>query len=232
MKALGVALLAARREFGAARKDKSNPAFKSKYATLESVMDAIDEPLSRHGVIYWQSIEPGTADAPPSLVLTVMHAESGETATSTCPLLSDASGRANPMQVLGSAVSYAARYTLLRFFGLSQEDDDGEGAYPRQQPQRYEAPRPQQPARPAAPAANGHEAPRKSFAATVMERAGSDDYHRVMNHFYGWASRCGFVNGQAADNDLRKQQLNAAATEHRAEFAAEWTRYISQPATA
>jgi hypothetical protein len=225
MKALAKALLEARREFGSARKDKSNPAFKSKYATLESVMDAIDEPLSRHGVIYWQSIEPGTADAPPSLVLTVMHAESGESVTSSCPLLSDASGRANPMQVLGSAVSYAARYTLLRFFGLSQEDDDAQGAYPprhQPQPERRPEPAPRQ-----APAPSGNGGGPRKFSDDVKAATGEGDgFWKAIHHMHSFAMRAGHVAGKVSRPGDKIRELDDAARQHGEVMFAELNAYV------
>jgi hypothetical protein len=40
----------------------------------------------------------------------------------------DGTGNRNPVQAMGSTITYARRYALMSFFALVGEDDDGEGA--------------------------------------------------------------------------------------------------------
>ncbi len=120
---LFAALSKAQAEIKGAVKDSTNPHFKSRYADLESVIEAVKQPFFKFGLSFVQSVE---GDA---LVTTICHA-SGGTITSRVPLII---GK-NDMQGVGSAITYARRYGLAAAAGVSQTDDDGNAA--------CEAPRP------------------------------------------------------------------------------------------
>jgi hypothetical protein len=136
------ALMAARAEFTGAKKDAKNPHLRNRYPSLDSMMEACDEALRRHGLSYVQPIAL-VENVGPVLRTVLCHAESGETIVGECPLLIDSSAKINPMQCLGSAVTYARRYSLESMLGIGREDDDGDGAYPqhglRAEPQRAPA---------------------------------------------------------------------------------------------
>ena len=100
---------------GAVRKNANNPFHKSKYATIESVIDTISEPLKECGLGYFQCVEDRF------LVTTIYSTDEDGTITSKVPLLL----QKEDMQQLGSAITYARRYALVSMFGLEQEDDDG-----------------------------------------------------------------------------------------------------------
>lgn len=100
---------------GAVRKNANNPFHKSKYATIESVIDTISEPLKECGLGYFQCVEDKF------LVTTIYSTDEDGTITSKVPLLL----QKEDMQQLGSAITYARRYALVSMFGLEQEDDDG-----------------------------------------------------------------------------------------------------------
>lgn len=113
------ALLKAQQAIAFAAKDSKNPAFKSTYANLESVIDAIKAPLNDNGVLFIQTFSPSQ---PGFLALTtrLMHT-SGEWIEDemTMPLQKqDAAG-------YGSAATYSRRYALSAITGLYQADDDG-----------------------------------------------------------------------------------------------------------
>ena len=118
MSELVKALIAARKEMTAAKKGKDNPFFKSKYADLSSVIEAVKEPLEAHGLSFVQDIDNG------SVVTVILH-ESGESMRlAPFPVLStkqDAQG-------VGSGVTYARRYSLQTALGVPAEDDDGNAA--------------------------------------------------------------------------------------------------------
>jgi hypothetical protein len=100
-------------------KDSTNPHFKSRYADLESVIDAIRSAFAANGLSFFQSVsEDGLR-----LITTIAH-ESGETISGSVPLII---GK-NDMQGVGSAISYARRYSLAALAGISQTDDDGNAA--------------------------------------------------------------------------------------------------------
>ena len=105
-----------------ATKDATNPAFRSKYADLESVIDAIKKSLNDNGIMFIQSFSPSDANRL-SLTTRLMH-ESGEWIEDTLnmPL------QKNDAQGYGSAATYSRRYALAAITGLYQADDDGNEA--------------------------------------------------------------------------------------------------------
>ena len=115
------ALAAAQIEMGPALKDSTNPAFKSKYADLASVMAACLPALNKHGIAV---IQPPVDDDAGRYVKTILAHESGETLECRVPLII---GK-NDMQGYGSAVTYARRYGLMSMAGIAPEDDDGNAA--------------------------------------------------------------------------------------------------------
>ena len=121
-KGLYAALAAAQAEMGKALKDSTNPAFKSKYADLGSVMDACMPALNKHGIAV---LQPLVDDEHGRYVQTVfVHGTTGETTQCRVPLIV----AKNDMQGYGSAVTYARRYGLMAMAGIAPEDDDGNAA--------------------------------------------------------------------------------------------------------
>lgn len=116
------ALLKAQKEITFAVKDSTNPHFKSSYADLESVIEAIKKPLNDNGIIFIQSFSPSEAGKL-NLTTRLMH-ESGEWVEDelTMPL------QKNDAQGYGSAATYSRRYALAAITGLYQADDDGNEA--------------------------------------------------------------------------------------------------------
>ena len=107
---------------GRALKDATNPAFRSKYADLASVMDACMPALNKHGIAV---LQPLVDDEHGRYVKTVfVHGESGDAVECRVPLIV---GK-NDMQGYGSAVTYARRYGLMSMAGIAPEDDDGNAA--------------------------------------------------------------------------------------------------------
>lgn len=119
---LAAAFSKAQAEIGGAIKGNVNPAFKSKYADLESVVEAIRPVIGKHGLSYIQDVE--THSAAVSVETVIFH-ESGEWISNgqiTIPVnKADAHG-------FGSALTYCRRYSLSAAFGVAPEDDDGNAA--------------------------------------------------------------------------------------------------------
>lgn len=115
------ALAAAQAQMGKAIKDSTNPAFKSKYADLASVIDACLPALNANGIAIYQ---PTIDDDAGRFVETILAHESGETIRCRVPLIV----QKNDMQGYGSAVTYARRYGLMCMAGIAPEDDDGNAA--------------------------------------------------------------------------------------------------------
>lgn len=105
-----------------ATKDKVNPHFKSKYADLASVVDAIKPALIKNGLFFAQI----THDTDGGVcVETIVCHESGE--SMSFGKLSVPASK-NDAQGFGSALTYARRYSLMSAFGVPAEDDDGNAA--------------------------------------------------------------------------------------------------------
>ena len=97
------------------KKDASNPFFKSKYASLSNILDAIKVPLDESGLVFSQ-----LPDGENGLSTIIIHAESGEFIESTydmVPVKNDPQGR-------GSAITYQRRYALASTLGLNIDEDD------------------------------------------------------------------------------------------------------------
>lgn len=158
IKNLAAALAKAQAAIQPAVKDKTNPAFRSRYADLASVWDACRKPLTDNGLSIVQM--PVDAEAGRVALETMLLHVSGEFISST---VSTALVKADP-QGVGSALTYLRRYALSAVVGVvADEDDDGNRA--SQPAQRnggaaYEAPAQQQ-AQPATNG-NGHGAPGKA----------------------------------------------------------------------
>lgn len=134
------ALVAAQGQFGPIVKDGKNPAFRSKYATLDGIMAAIRPALAANGLAVVQGAVHPETDGGKLVGLTVesvlVHT-SGEWMATVVPVpvgKSDAHG-------LGSAMSYGRRYGISALLALTtDEDDDGNAA--ARPPQRPSAPPP------------------------------------------------------------------------------------------
>lgn len=118
---LAAALVKSQKEIEGAKKDSNNPFFKSKYANLETVIEAVKKPLNNHGITFLQIV---TLEG----VETVLLHESGEFISGITPVIV---AKPNDPQALGSAITYAKRYGLQAIVGLPSEDDDGESAMGR-----------------------------------------------------------------------------------------------------
>jgi hypothetical protein len=127
------ALAAALPKLEGAKKNANNPHFKSKYADLGSVIDAL-EPLKEHGLWFIQISK--ERDNGACFETVVIHGPS-ESQMSMGETFVPADR--NNAQGFGSAQTYARRYGLLSAFGLATEDDDGNAASQAKPAQRQQA---------------------------------------------------------------------------------------------
>ena len=124
IKNLATALKLFQGEIKAVKKDAENPFFKSKYADLSSILEAIREPLSKNGLAVAQF-----PSGENQLITILMH-DSGEWIEDSFTM--------KPVdqkpQSVGSVITYMRRYALGAVLGIStEEDDDGnEASKPRQ----------------------------------------------------------------------------------------------------
>ncbi len=119
---LAAALAKAQGEMKNAHLNKVNPHFKSKFADLAAVRDAVIPFLAKHGIATAQAT--GAREGGFCVVTRLIHS-SGQWLESEYPIVLDP---AKP-QVMGSAMSYARRYSLSAIGCIaSEEDDDGNNA--------------------------------------------------------------------------------------------------------
>lgn len=115
------AFVAAQKATEAVKKASTNPAFRSKYADLAGVVEAVVPALNDNGIAVMQS---PAFDGDYVALTTVLLHESGSSVSSTLLLRPS---KMDP-QGVGSAVTYARRYALLAMTGAAPEDDDGNAA--------------------------------------------------------------------------------------------------------
>jgi len=175
---LFAALAKAQAEIDPAIKRARNPHFKSRYADLTSVLDAILPSLNKYELALLQLVGE-TNDGAVTLTTVLTHSSGAMiSALASCPL-----GRGGGPQGAGSGLSYLRRYAAQALIGLPTIDDDGNAAQrpvtapskPQTAPKKKSAPKAKKKAK-AAPKpkqSKQHDpsfsAVRSSFAATCKD---------------------------------------------------------------
>ena len=98
-----------------------------KHATLGNVADTINSSMSPFGLhASWRTDQP---NGKITVTCTVSH-KLGHSESTQLTADSDNSGSKNPIQALGSTITYLERYTLLALTGLATHDQDTDGLPP------------------------------------------------------------------------------------------------------
>lgn len=121
---LAAALAKAQAKFGPVKRDKkvvvqkkTGGTYEFRYAPLDTVLDAVRQPLADNGLVVVQILDDG------DLVTTLLH-ESGAAMSGRVAL-----PNTNDMQGYGSAITYLRRYAIQALLGIAaEEDDDGNRA--------------------------------------------------------------------------------------------------------
>lgn len=111
----------ARNTFKTVVKSSKNPHYKSDYAGIEEVIDAVDKSLSEKGIVIFQmptSVERNV------VVTTLLSHKSGEWLLFHTEVPASQGSRFD-VQTVGGAITYARRYALKALLFLAEEDDDG-----------------------------------------------------------------------------------------------------------
>lgn len=116
------AFIEAQKEMGNAKKDSSNPFYKSKYAELNSIREACLPALNKHGIAVLQPIVQVDGK---NYVKTLLLHESGESMDCLTEIIF---AKQNDAQAQGSGITYARRYGLQSMVNIGAEDDDGNKA--------------------------------------------------------------------------------------------------------
>ena len=112
------ALLECQKKIETVTKGAENPFFKSKYADINSLIEACKTILNNNGIIVLQPVNGDRVET------NLIHT-SGEWISSSTKIVSKTEN--NP-QDQGSAITYARRYGLQSMLFMMAEDDDGEKA--------------------------------------------------------------------------------------------------------
>lgn len=116
---LATALASAQAEMKNATLNKINPHFKSKYADLAGIRDTVTPALTKHGLAIVQGTD--TVESGIVVVTRLLH-KSGQWMESRFPIAYD------KPQTMGSAYTYARRYSLSAMCAISADEDDDANA--------------------------------------------------------------------------------------------------------
>lgn len=114
------AIMAVKTKLQAVTKSANNPFFKSKYADLNTYLDEVEPLLEANELVL---LQPVTVIETANIVSSIIMHKSGQFISSEMSVVN-----APDMQKLGSAITYARRYTLGALLSMKAEDDDGNGA--------------------------------------------------------------------------------------------------------
>ena len=123
MKEIYQALVKAQSQIRIAIKDSNNPHFRSKYADLASVWDAIRDALHKNGLAVLQ-LSDMDASGVPVLLTRIIH-ESGQHVEGRYPIV--CKDPQDPQKMV-AATTYARRASLSAALGVIADDDDGNTA--------------------------------------------------------------------------------------------------------
>lgn len=161
---LAAALAKAQGEIQNAEKDTRGNY--GKYATLASTWNSIRGPLSKNEIAVYQ--RPLTIETKLVMCTMLIHASGEFIDDSELEMIFDKTGgRLSPMQAMGSAVTYARRYTLQAATGVAPEDDDNGDAAGKPQPAK-QTPRAQPKASPPAQKQNAKPANRAPASEEML----------------------------------------------------------------
>ena len=189
--ALFEAVAKAQGEIEGAKKDSTNPHFKSKYADLSACVEAVVDSLNANGIFLNQQTSESDSGV---IVETVFIHESGELLN--CGKLHVPASKQDP-QGYGSALTYARRYSLMAACGIAPEDDDGEAATRKPAKQKLT------------------DSAIADFLTTINESDSMDALKKAFQIAYRAAEHVGDASAQAAfekAKDARKTYLQTELT--------------------
>lgn len=126
--AVAKALVSAQSQMSNAVKDSKNPFFKSSYADLNAIREAVLPACNANGI---SVLQPTVIVEGKKFVQTMLVHESGEYISGLTEILSV---KETDAQAQGSGISYARRYGLQSIANVGADDDDGNSASGKQAP--------------------------------------------------------------------------------------------------
>lgn len=112
------ALVEARSDFQTVSKNKQGYGYK--YATLDSIIQMLDQALPKHGLGYSQFLT--MSDGKRALLTRVFHV-SGEWMEDAIEMTDTELTKANDSQKAGASITYFRRYALGAIFGIATDED-------------------------------------------------------------------------------------------------------------
>lgn len=95
------------------------------YAPLDQIAEAVSPILSKHGLSYaWETDQLDGGLIRVTCILTHVLGHSERVSLQASP---DQSGNKNPIQAIGSTITYLERYTLLAALGMATKEQDNDG---------------------------------------------------------------------------------------------------------
>lgn len=125
---VSAALLQAQAKIGPVVRNGTNPYYDSKYATRDSVLQAIKSPCQAAGLVVTQF------PVGQGMTTKLIHPVSGQWIEEHVEFSYDKKGP----QAQGACLTYLSRYSLCLIFLIELPDDDAEGATSRQKPAKSE----------------------------------------------------------------------------------------------
>lgn len=126
MKELYTALAKAQGQYKKVTYNRENPYFKSSYADLDAIIEAVRPALSNNGLAFIQQIR--INDEGQTILHSILTHASGEWIESRCRIVP----AKNDAQTFGSTLSYQKRYAAISLLGVTvshdHHDDDAEVA--------------------------------------------------------------------------------------------------------
>lgn len=114
---LYTALLKSQTEFPNVKRSANNPFFKSKYASLDAILEVVTPILNKNGLFISQS--PISEESRIGVGTSIIYKDGSSIQGKFTMTLAK-----NDPQGAGSAITYARRYALVAMLGLNVEDDD------------------------------------------------------------------------------------------------------------
>jgi hypothetical protein len=115
-------LIAVQADIGKIKKNLVNPFLKNKYVDINGLLDQILPILNQHGVALFQPLS--NVGGRPAITTMLVDSETGEAILESAVTIPDL----DDSQKMGGAITYFRRYSLISFFALEAEDDDGNTA--------------------------------------------------------------------------------------------------------
>ena len=209
------ALIKFQGSIGTVAKSKDNPYFGSKYADLGAIFNEIRKPLADNGLCVIQ--EPLETNGDVVRLQTTIFHESGQFRSS---ILAVRPAKSDP-QGIGSAITYARRYSLSPMLGIvTEEDDDGNAASHGGNGNGKSAPAQQQKTQGSGKSATASKSAPKEQTAQPAPQSNGETKHKselTLRKEAVWKKILGFAQG----DELKAKRILGAKT---TKPSKEWTQ--------